>query len=79
MGGYTRILTMEELGELGFNCAVLGLDTLMHAAKAIEAVLLDMKSGRFARRNDGMDFEAYKKLVGYDKWESIDESFAPLL
>ena len=39
--------------------------------------VLDMKSGRFAHRNDGMDFESYKKLVGYDKWESIDERFAP--
>ncbi len=57
MGGHTPILTMEELGELGFNCAVLGLDTLMHAAKAIEAVLIDMKSGRFALRDAGMDFE----------------------
>ena len=27
MGGHTPILSMEELGELGFNCAVLGLDT----------------------------------------------------
>jgi hypothetical protein len=35
-----------------------------------------MKSGRFARRNDGMDFEDYKKVVGYDKWESVDERFA---
>ncbi len=56
---------------------MLGLDTLMHAAKAIEAVLLDMKTGKFARRNDGMDFESYKNLVGYDKWESIDERLAP--
>ena len=77
MGGHTPILSMEELGELGFNCAVLGLDTVMHAAKAIETVLLDMKSGKFARRNDGMDFEDYKKVVGYDKWESVDERFAP--
>jgi 2-methylisocitrate lyase-like PEP mutase family enzyme len=77
MGGHTPILSMEELGELGFNCAVLGLDTLMHAAKAIETVLVDMKSGKFARRNDGMEFEDYKKVVGYDKWESVDERFAP--
>ena len=49
----------------------------MHAAKAIETVLLDMKSGKFARRNDGMDFEEYKKVVGYDKWESVDERYAP--
>jgi 2-methylisocitrate lyase-like PEP mutase family enzyme len=75
MGGHTPILSMEELSDLGFHCAVLGLDTVMHAAKAIETVLLDMKSGKFARRNDGMDFEDYKKLVGYDKWADIDERF----
>jgi 2-methylisocitrate lyase-like PEP mutase family enzyme len=77
VGGHTPILGMADLAALGFNCAMLGLDTLMHAAKAIEAVLLDMKTGKFARRNDGMDFEDYKKVVGYDKWESVDERFAP--
>jgi 2-methylisocitrate lyase-like PEP mutase family enzyme len=75
VGGHTPILGMQELCELGFAAAVLGLDTLMHAAKAIETVLLDMKSGKFARRNDGMDFEEYKKVVGYDEWESIDNRF----
>jgi len=77
MGGHTPILGMEDMAALGFNCAVLGLDTIMHAAKAIEAVLVDMKTGKFARRNDGMDFEDYKTLVGYHKWESIDAQFAP--
>jgi 2-methylisocitrate lyase-like PEP mutase family enzyme len=77
MGGHTPILSMEEMHDLGFICAVMGLDTVMHAAKAIEAVLLDMKSGKFALRNDGMDFEVYKKVVGYDQWESVDERFAP--
>jgi 2,3-dimethylmalate lyase len=76
IGGHTPILSMADLGELGFNAAVLGLDTLMHAAKAIEAVLMDMKAGTFARRNDGMDFEEYKKVVGYDKWEGVDDRFA---
>ena len=76
VGGHTPILSMEELGKLGFNAAVLGLDTLMHAAKAIEAVLLDMKSGKFARRNDGMDFEEYKKVVGFDQWASLDDRYA---
>lgn len=77
MGGHTPILGMAELAALGFNCAVLGLDTLMHAAKAVEAVLVDMKTGKFAHRNDGMDFDDYKKLVDYDKWVSVDEEFAP--
>ena len=76
IGGHTPILSMQELCDLGFSAAVLGLDTLMHAAKAIEAVLIDMKSGKFAHRNDGMDFEEYKRVVGYDEWESIDNRFA---
>jgi 2-methylisocitrate lyase-like PEP mutase family enzyme len=76
MGGHTPILGMAELGALGFTCAVLGIDTLMHAAKAVEAVLVDMKTGTFARRNDGMDFEDYKKLVGYDDWVRVDDEFA---
>ncbi len=75
MGGHTPILSMEELAQLGFNCAVMGLDTLMHAAKAIETVLLDMKSGAWKRRNDGMDFEEYKRVVGFDQWASVDERF----
>ena len=77
MGGHTPILSMEELGQMGFQAAVLGLDTIMHAAKAIEAVLIDMKTGAFKKRNDGMDFEDYKKVVGYDMWEGVDDRFAP--
>jgi len=36
-----------------------------------------MKSGKLALRNDGMDFEHYKKVVGYEQWESVDARFAP--
>ncbi len=75
MGGHTPILPIEELGRLGFNAAVLGLDTVMHAAKAVEAVLLDMKSGAFKLRDAGMDFETYKKVVGYDDWERVDNLY----
>jgi 2-methylisocitrate lyase-like PEP mutase family enzyme len=77
IGGDTPILSMAELTTLGFNCAMLGIDTLMHAAKAVEAVLLDMKTGKFERRHQGMSFEEYKSLVGYNDWERIDELFAP--
>src|SRR5258708_124697 len=54
MGRHTPIRSMEELRQLGFNCAVLGLDTVMHAAKAIEAVLVHMESRKFAHPHDGM-------------------------
>lgn len=75
MGGKTPILSPEELGALGFSAAVYGLDTLMHAAKAVEAVLRDMKSGRFALRDRGMSFDDYRKLVDTESWDAIDDRY----
>jgi 2-methylisocitrate lyase-like PEP mutase family enzyme len=77
VGEHTPILSPKELQEIGFTCAVLGLDTVMHAARAVEAALRDMRSGRFALRNDRMDFESYKLLVGYNRWEAIEAQHAP--
>jgi 2,3-dimethylmalate lyase len=73
MGGKTPILAPQELGALGFSAAIYGLDTLMHAAKAVEAVLRDMKSGRFALRDQGMRFEDYRTLVDTGRWDAIDD------
>jgi 2-methylisocitrate lyase-like PEP mutase family enzyme len=75
MGGKTPILSPTELAELGFSAAVYGLDTLMHAAKAVEAVLRDMKSGRFALRDQGMTFDDYRKLVDTARWDGIDDRY----
>jgi hypothetical protein len=61
---------------MGFSVAVMDLDTIMHAAKAIEAVLTDMKTGTFAKRQDGMEFERYKTIVDYSDWEALDTRFS---
>src|SRR5262249_7636594 len=50
IGGHPPILSMQELGELGFNAAVLGLDTLGHAAKASEAALGGVAAGEMGPR-----------------------------
>jgi 2-methylisocitrate lyase-like PEP mutase family enzyme len=75
MGGKTPILSPQELGTLGFSAAIYGLDTLMHAAKAIETVLHDMKSGRFALRDQGMGFADYRDLVDTGRWDAIDDRY----
>jgi 2-methylisocitrate lyase-like PEP mutase family enzyme len=75
MGGTTPILAPQELGALGFSAAIYGLDTLMHAAKAVEAVLRDMKSGRFALRDQGMGFQDYQRLVDAGRWDGIDDRY----
>ena len=75
MGGKTPILTPRELEQLGFNAIPFGLDAIFHAALAMKNVYDDMKSGAFALRSGGMKFDDYKKIVGYDEWDRIDDAY----
>ena len=67
----------KEFEQLGFNAICFGLETIMHAAKAMQTVLADMRSGTFALRDKGMSFEEFKSVVHYDRWDRIDNLYAP--
>ena len=75
VGGRTPILSPKEFEQLGFNAICFGLETIMHAAKAMKAVLEDMRAGTFALRDKGMSFEEFKTVVHYDRWDRIDNLY----
>jgi 2-methylisocitrate lyase-like PEP mutase family enzyme len=75
VGGRTPILTPKEFEALGFNAICFGLETIMHAAKAMKTVLEDMRAGTFALRDKGMSFEEFKSVVRYDQWDRIDNLY----
>jgi 2-methylisocitrate lyase-like PEP mutase family enzyme len=75
VGGRTPILSIKEFEQLGFNAICFGLETIMHAAKAMQAVLEDMRGGTFALRDKGMSFEEFKAVVHYDRWDRIDNLY----
>jgi 2,3-dimethylmalate lyase len=75
VGGRTPILSIKEFEQLGFNAICFGLETIMHAAKAMQTVLADMRSGTFALRDKGMSFEEFKSVVHYDRWDRIDNLY----
>jgi 2-methylisocitrate lyase-like PEP mutase family enzyme len=75
IGGRTPILSIREFEALGFNAICFGLETIMHAAKAMKTVLADMHSGTFALRDKGMGFEEFKSVVGYERWDRIDNLY----
>jgi 2-methylisocitrate lyase-like PEP mutase family enzyme len=75
VGGRTPILSIREFEALGFNAICFGLETIMHAAKAMKTVLADMHSGTFALRDKGMGFEEFKSVVGYERWDRIDNLY----
>src|SRR6516164_6407942 len=65
----------KSIEELEFNAICFGLETIMHAAKAMKIVLEDMRAGTFALRDQGMGFEEFKTLVHYDRWDRIDNLY----
>src|SRR5499427_2839432 len=75
VGGRTPILSIKEFEQLGFSAICFGLETIMHAAKAMQTVLADMRSGTFALRDKGMSFEEFKSVVHYDRWDRIDNLY----
>ena len=75
VGGRTPILSIKEFEQLGFNAICFGLETILHAAKAMETVLADMRAGTFALRDKGMSFEEFKQVVHYDRWDRIDNTY----
>jgi 2,3-dimethylmalate lyase len=77
VGGRTPLLSPREFEQLGFNAICFGLETIMHAAKAMKTVLEDMRAGTFALRDKGMSFEEFKSVVHYDRWDRIDNLYAP--
>jgi 2-methylisocitrate lyase-like PEP mutase family enzyme len=77
VGGRTPILSPKEFEQLGFSAICFGLETIMHAAKAMKTVLEDMRAGTFALRDKGMSFEEFKSVVHYDRWDRIDNLYAP--
>jgi 2-methylisocitrate lyase-like PEP mutase family enzyme len=75
VGGRTPLLSIKEFEAMGFNAICFGLETIMHAAKAMQTVLEDMRSGTFALREKGMSFEEFKQVVRYEKWDRIDNTY----
>ena len=75
VGGRTPILSIKEFEQLGFDAICFGLETIMHAAKAMQTVLADMRAGAFALRDKGMSFEEFKSVVHYDRWDRIDNTY----
>src|SRR5262249_52509416 len=72
VGGRTPILSIQEFEALGFNAICFGLETVMHAAKAMKTVLEDMRAGTFALRDKGLRFEKFKSVVPSARGERID-------
>ena len=72
-GGHTPILPPAELARLGFAMVAYPTTLLFGVTHTIEQALADLKAGRPANSNAGVDFDTFKDIVGLARWAEVEE------
>jgi 2-methylisocitrate lyase-like PEP mutase family enzyme len=74
-GGRTPILPPAILGQMGYRIAIYGISALRHAIQAMQNVLSQLAEGRVEFAGQGIGFEDYKDIVGFQYWADIENRF----
>jgi 2,3-dimethylmalate lyase len=74
-GGRTPLLAPAELHAMGFAMVAYPTSLIFRVAHTVEKALADMKAGRLSLANEGVDFEKFKAIVGYDIWAAVEGKF----
>jgi 2,3-dimethylmalate lyase len=74
-GGRTPILTPAQLAEFGFEIAIYGISLLMHSVHTMQGVLAKLARGDLSFIGQGVGFEEYKTIVGFDDWAKVEDRF----
>ncbi len=72
--GRTPILKPSELKEIGYDMAIYGITLLMHITQHMQMVLDDLRSERLEMTGNAISFDDYKKVVGFDKWDRVENT-----
>src|SRR5216684_947515 len=77
-GGRTPVLPPDELSRLGFAMIAYPTTLIFRVARTIEKALADLKAGRPATGDDGVDFETFKDITSFGDWVEVEQRAATL-
>jgi 2-methylisocitrate lyase-like PEP mutase family enzyme len=76
-GGQTPVLPPDELYALGFHMVAYPTTLLFNVARTVERTLANIKAGKPASGNDGVNFAEFKDITNFDKWARIEDTYRP--
>jgi len=78
-GGKTPPMPMERLKELGYRIVIFPISALLTAAKAVEAVLAEIKAAGTPMRifADRTSFRDFTEMIGLPEIQELEKRFAP--
>jgi 2,3-dimethylmalate lyase len=74
-GGLSPIVRPSVLGEMGYGIALYGITLLLRITRTMQLALADLRSGEMKLVGSGAAFDDYLKVVGMDRWRTIEEQF----
>jgi 2-methylisocitrate lyase-like PEP mutase family enzyme len=64
------------LGEMSEGMReIMAASRLFRVTRTIEKALADLKAGRLSLAGEGVDFEAFKDVVGFAPWADVEDRF----
>jgi 2,3-dimethylmalate lyase len=76
-GGRTPLLPPQELFDLGFAMVAYPTSLIFRVTRTIERALANLKSGALEIENEGVDFDAFKDIIGFARWAEIEQGPGP--
>jgi 2-methylisocitrate lyase-like PEP mutase family enzyme len=74
-GGRTPLIPPAELFRLGFAMVAYPTTLIFRVTRTIEKALADLKAGQLSLAGEGVDFEAFKDVVGFAPWADVEDRF----
>jgi 2-methylisocitrate lyase-like PEP mutase family enzyme len=74
-GGRTPLVPPAELQAMGFAVVAYPTSLIFRVTHTVEKALADMKAGRLSLEGEGVGFEGFKSVVGYDTWSDVENRF----
>jgi 2-methylisocitrate lyase-like PEP mutase family enzyme len=74
-GGATPLLAPDILYGLGFQMIAYPVSLLFRIVSTMQRTLADMRAGTLRLEGEGVSFEEFKALTGFDDWAAVEDRF----
>ncbi len=73
--GRTPLLPPAELKKMGFSMIAYPCSVIFRVAQTTAKALADLKAGRLSLAGEGVGFDDFKRIVGFEEWGAVEDRY----
>ena len=63
------------MGEIGFAIVVYPVSLIFRIFQTMQLALTDFKGGKLNFEGEGLNFDEFKEMIGFNAWSKLEEHF----